>query len=188
MQTRIEAQNSMAQYLFGTKTSLNRTERSVVEWAMIDDYQAVLDLSCARENILSYYMSHYQLRACGLCFDIGSARELRERLDKAEIMSVIGADIPWQENSFDRILMTNSAPFYISSIELFREVYRVLKPKGIFVAALSTLPVNCGMHSLRRNHARTIDHLRELEELGFSNVAYNRTRFGRRCLIAHKAV
>ena len=188
MQTRLEAQNSMAQILFGTKVSLNRIERSVAEWAMIDDYQAVLDLSCVRENMLSHYMDLYQLRACGLCFDVVSARELRKRMDKAEIMSAIGADIPWQDASFDRVLMTNCAPSYLSPGELFTEVFRVLKPKGIFVAALSSLPVNCRNDGPRHDRDLTIAHLRKLEDMGFSKVAYNRTRFGRRCLIAHKAV
>ena len=188
MQTRLEAQNSMAQYLFGSKISLNRIERSVAEWAMIDDYQAVLDLSCARKNMLSHYMDLYQLRACGLCFDVASARELRKHMDKAEIMSAIGPDIPWQGASFDRVLMTNCAPSYISPGELFTEVFRVLKPKGVFVAALSALPANWGNDGLRHNRDGVIAHLRELEDIGFSKVAYNRTRFGRRCLIAHKAV
>ncbi len=188
MQTRLEVQNSMAQYLFGSKISLNRIERSVAEWAMIDDYQAVLDLSCARKNMLSHYMDLYQLRACGLCFDVASARELRKHMDKAEIMSAIGPDIPWQGASFDRVLMTNCAPSYISPGELFTEVFRVLKPKGVFVAALSALPANCGNDGLRHNRDGVIAHLRELEDIGFSKVAYNRTRFGRRCLIAHKAV
>ena len=114
MQTRLEAQTIMAQYLSGSRVSLNRAEKSVVEWAMVDDYQAVLDLSCSRDNLLSHYLSHYQLRACGLCFDIASARELRGGLDKAEIMSAMGADIPWQEDSFDRVLMTCFVPSYVS--------------------------------------------------------------------------
>ena len=136
MQTRLEAQTIMAQYLSGSRVSLNRAEKSVVEWAMVDDYQAVLDLSCSRDNLLAHYLSHYQLRACGLCFDIVTAREIRGGLDHAEIMSAMGADIPWQEESFDRVVMTSFVPSYVSMDELFSEVFRVLKPGGRFVAAL----------------------------------------------------
>ena len=186
MQTRLEAQTIMAQYLSGARVSLNRAEKAVVEWAMVDDYQAVLDLSCSRDNLLSHYLSHYQLRACGLCFDIASARELRAGLDHAEIMSAMGADIPWQEDSFDRVLMTSFVPSYVSMDELFSEVFRVLKPGGRFVAAISAFP-GCGsFYTMRLDAELMMSYLKKMEDIGFINVAYNKTRFGSRCLIAHK--
>lgn len=186
MQTRLEAQTSMTQYLSGTRVSLNRAEKAVVEWAMVDDYQAVLDLSCSRENLLSHYLSHYQLRACGLCFDIASARELRGGLDKAEIMSAMRAEIPWQAVSFDRVLMTCDVPSYVSMDELFFEVYRVLKPGGQFVAALGALPGGGNFYAMHLDADLMMSYLKRMESIGFINVAYNKARFGSRCLIAHK--
>lgn len=186
MQTRLEAQTSMAQYLYGTRVSLNRSEKAVVEWAMVDDYQAVLDLSCSRENLLSHYLSHYQLRACGLCFDLASARELRAGLDKAEIMSAMGADVPWKEDSFDRVLMSCYVPSYVSMDELFFEVHRVLKPGGRFVAALGALSGGGSFYATHLDTDLMMSYLRKLENIGFVHVAYNKTRFGSRCLIAYK--
>jgi hypothetical protein len=31
-----------------------------------------------------------------------------------------------------------------------------------------------------------MSYLKKMEDIGFINVAYNKTRFGSRCLIAHK--
>ena len=186
MQTRREAQTIIAQYLSGSRVSLNRANTAVVQWAMVDDYQAILDLSCSRDNLLSHYLSHYQLRACGLCFDIASARELRGGLDKAEIMSAMGADIPWQEDSFDRVLMTCFVPSYVSMDELFSEVFRVLKPGGRFVAAISAFPGGGSFYAMRLDTDLMMSYMKKMEDIGFINVAYNKTRFGSRCLIAHK--
>lgn len=186
MQTRIEAQGNISQYFTGTKISLNRAEKAVSEWAMVDDYQAVLDLSCTRENMLSHYLSHYQLRACGLSFDTGLAKDLRDTLESAEVMSTMGADIPWQEDSFDRVLMTSPVPSYVRAVELFSEVHRVLKPGGKYVVSVSSLPGLTYLNSLHSNCELMMDFLKQMEAIGYTKVAYNKTRFGARCLIAHK--
>lgn len=186
MQTRMEALNSMGQFLSGFRVILSRTERAVADWAMVDDYQAVLDLSCARGHLLSHYLSAYQLRGCGLCYDNGDAQNLREGLNRAEIMYTMGADIPWKESSFDRVLMAAPVPGYVAMQDLFHEVLRVLKPGGKFVAAVGALNGNPGLCSFHRHGDLLLSHLKQMEEIGFINVAYNKSRFRSRCLLASK--
>lgn len=186
MQTRIELQSSMGQFLSGFRAPLNRLERAVAEWAMIDDYQAVLDLSCVREHLLSHYLAHYELRACGLCFDASVSRKMRNDLEHAEIMYTMGPDIPWQSGSFDRILLSAELPGYISGDDLLGEAYRVLKPGGKLIAAVGALFANSGFHPFQRNADMSLEYLKKMENIGFVNVSYHQARLGSRCLLAGK--
>ena len=69
MQTRAELQGSLNQYLSNTRLMLSRSERSVINWAMVDDHQSILELACEHENLIRYFQNEYRIRACGMCFD-----------------------------------------------------------------------------------------------------------------------
>lgn len=186
MQTRIRLPEDIYQYIAGTRVKLNRAERSAVQWARIDDYQAVLEVSCEREHLINYYQSQYHLRACGLCFDIELARQLRSSLENAEIMSSINGDIPWKNDSFNRIIMTNILPHYLCINDFLTEIYRVLAPGGKLVFTLPIINNNNFLFSLKTNMFDWKPLLQQLEKAGFEDVFCNKTRFVERCLIAHK--
>lgn len=186
MQSRMEAQSAMGHLLTGFRVSLNRQERAVVDWAMVDDYQAVLDLSCARGHLLSHYLSAYQLRGCGLCFDPADARRLRANIEDAEIMYAMGPDIPWQENSFDRVLLAAPLPGYTRLSDWLAEICRVLKPGGRLVAALGALNTEGGFDLFRRQPGLSLGYLKQLEGVGFTDAACHRSRLGSGCLLARK--
>lgn len=186
MQTRAELQSSIDQYLSSKRIYLNRSQRSVLNWAMIDDHQSILELGCVQENLINELQNQYRIRACGLCFDVELAQSLRLSLSQAEIMPSISGDIPWRSNSFDRIILTNALPHYFSLNVFLTEIYRVLAPEGKIVLALSGLKLNHLMHSLKPDSAVWKQFLVLIESVGFKDATCNRSRFGQRCLIAHK--
>ena len=186
MQTRIELPGGIYQHISNTRVKLNRSERSVVDWAMVDDHQSVLELSCEQDRLINYYQSQYHIRACGLCFDIELAQQLRSSLERAEIMSSMNGDIPWQSDSFNRILMSNALPYYLSLQEFLSEIYRVLAPGGKLVLALPSINIYRHQLSFKSDTSIWKQFLLQLEKTGFKDVSCNRTRFIQRCLIAYK--
>ena len=186
MQTRAELQGSINQYLSNTRINLSKSERSVINWAMVDDHQSVLELACEQDNLIRHFQNQYRIRACGLCFDVELAQSLRCSLDQAEIMSSSCGDIPWQNDSFDRIILTNSLPYYLSLNVFLLEIYRVLAPGGKVVFALPGLKLNHLLHSLKPDSAVWKQFLLQMENAGFKDVRCNKTHFVQRCLIAHK--
>ena len=186
MQTRIELTGNINQYIASTRVKLNRSERSAVHWAMVDDHHSVLELSCERERLINYYQSQYHIRACGLCFDLELAQQLRLSLEHAEIMSSISGDIPWKNESFNRIIMTNPLPHYLSINEFLSEIYRVLTPGGKLVFTLPSINISHHFITIKSNISNWKQILLQLEKAGFEEVSCNRTQFVERCLIAHK--
>ena len=112
MQTKAELQLRMAQTLGAWRKPLGAAERAVDDWAMVDEHQAVLEVLGADGGLLRHYMNRYSLRACGLCFDHQQVGEMRRLIPGAEIMPATAGDIPWQGDSFDRVLMAHPLPRY----------------------------------------------------------------------------
>lgn len=186
MQSKLELQGRLfpVNGLF-RRSSLSPSERAVGDWAMVDDQQAVLEVFGQDSKLLRHYLNHYRVRACGLCFDERRARELRIGFHEAEIMPSVGGDIPWQDRSFDRILVARSLPGYVDLTVFLKDCFRVLRPGGRLVIALPALPLQLrfgGTGGLSRHQL-----LRELEACGFTDVSYRRSRLSHLSIIARKA-
>lgn len=186
MQTRIELPGSIAPYLLHSRTKLSRLERAVIHWAMVDDHHSLLEIACEQDRLISYYQRQYHIRACGLCFDIDIARKLRSEMDNAEIMSSLNGDIPWKNDSFDRIIMTNSLPYYLSIHDFLSEIFRVLAPGGKLVFTLGSMNLYRCFPTERFARSSRNYFLKKLENLGFKDVSCNTTMLLQSCLIAHK--
>lgn len=186
MQTRAELQGSLNQYLSNTRVMLSRSERSVINWAMVDDHQSILELACEHENLIRHFQNQYRIRACGLCFDAELSQSLRSSLDQAEIMWSNCGDIPWKNDSFDRVILTNTLPYYLSLDIFLSEIYRVLAPGGKVIFALPGIKLNHLLHSLKPDTAVWKQFLLQMENAGFKDVRCNKSHFVQRCLIAHK--
>lgn len=191
MQTKVELQGKLTQQLWKEPVALNSAERSLTDWAMVDDHQAILDVNCVRDHLLRHYLSNYRVRACGLCLDAQQAHHLRHALSGAEIMYSTGNEIPWRDDSFDRIFMAHPLPNYINMSEFALEVKRVLKVDGRLILALPPLPwwqmVSALWQGNQYRHAAVQPLLALLEMNGFADVSCRHSRIGQRCVVAHKA-
>ena len=192
MQTRLEMQSRATAYIGGWRIPLTGPQRAAVDWALVDDHQALLDLSCADGHLLQYYTQRYQLRACGVCYDAQQAQKTRDSLPAAEIMYSPSADIPWQENSFDRVLLTETLPVFGHPLDLLRETIRVLKPGGMLVAIVHCLPYQKTLLMPFSGAGKDIplkrcQMLEALEAQGFEDVSLRQSRMVYAALIAHKS-
>jgi cyclopropane fatty-acyl-phospholipid synthase-like methyltransferase len=192
MQTRLELQSKATALLGGWRIPLTGAERAAIDWALVDDHLAVLDLSCADGRLLRYYTQRYQLRACGVCYDAQQAQQTRDSLQSSEIMYTASTDIPWQDESFDRVLLTGILPAFGHPLELLKETCRVLRPGGILLVVFSSLPFQKSLKlpffgggkeiSLSRRQL-----LESLEVRGFEDVSLRQSRVVYTTLIAHKS-
>lgn len=192
MQTRLEMQSKATAFIGGWRISLTGMQRAAVDWALVDDHQTLLDLSCAEGYLLQYYTQRYQLRACGVCYDALQAQKTRDSLPAAEIMYSPTVDIPWQANSFDRVLLTEALPAFGHPLDMLRETFRVLKPGGMLVAIVHCLPLQKTLLMPFSGAGKDIplkrrQMLEALEAQGFEDVSLRQSRMVYAALIAHKS-
>jgi len=105
-----------------------------------------------------------------------------------------GAEIPFDDESFDKILTVNTLYFWQNPDLLLNEVYRVLKPNGIFALTfadksfmekLPFTPFGFNLYSLKdaeellqKNHFKIIESISQTEQVfSKTNEIVNRTFF-----------
>lgn len=98
-------------------------------------------------------------------------------------MYAAGVQIPWQDASFDRVLLTRQLPSHIEPLELSREVLRVLKPGGKMLCVASGLPFGrlLTLPCLKAGRPLNMDRdelLHALEREGFVDVTIRQSRLG----------
>lgn len=62
------------------RTHLRGAQKALAQWAIVDDYNNILDLSCQDTRLLRFLSQKYSLRACGIADDPEHARALRLEL------------------------------------------------------------------------------------------------------------
>ena len=160
---------------------LHGASKALAQWAIVDDYNTVLDLSCRDTRLLRYFSHKYSLRACGIASENEEARLLQKQLPEAEIFCARPGDIPWQENTFDVVFCQLAKSEGDREVAALREALRVLRPCGQLLIAVKGLPEPiCSMASMLgigatdRLHPRTL--LRQMENAGFDDVSYRTVR------------
>ena len=159
-------------------TFLHGASKALAQWAIVDDYDHILDLSCGDGKLLNYLSKKYSLRACGIADNPDHARSLRGMMPDAEVFSARKEDIPWRSNAFNAV-------FYQMKNEqqdgaFLQEVMRVLKPGGQVLISLSSVPqVLHGMASVfgfaNEDCTNHVQLLSWMEKAGLKDVSWRLT-------------
>lgn len=172
------------QSVWDKKKPMTTVQRALIRWAMVDDDQAILEVSCKRAALLRHYLDHFYVRACGLCRDYAALHALRTDAPEAEWMMGTPADIPWQNGTFSVVLASSVSEEPTQA--RVRELCRVLQPGGRVVMGVSLLPSLwndgsatglAGLHILKKWMA-------SFSKAGFDDVSVRFGGFGCPVLLA----
>lgn len=157
---------------------LHGAQKALAQWAIVDDYDNILDMHCEDAQLLRYLAQKYSLRACGIADDPEHARALRNGFGDAEIFCARKEDIPWRDESFDAVFYQMKKNEYGFSGGFMREAMRVLKPGGQMLMAVSGAPE--ALHQAASllgigeadEHVKPAQILTAMEEAGFDDVSW----------------
>ena len=155
---------------------LHGAQKALAQWAIVDDYDTILDLHCQDTRLLRYFSYRFSLRACGIADDVERARALRGEAPEAEIFCARREDIPWRSGSFDSVFYQVKKTDAGFDPAFLQEALRVLKPGGQLLIAIQGLPelagrVLRGMGLTAEAGVTTRGILRAMEEAGFADVS-----------------
>ncbi|MBQ9197935.1 MAG: methyltransferase domain-containing protein [Clostridia bacterium] len=162
-------------------TQLHGAQKAMAQWAIVDDYDAILDMRCNDVSLLRHLSRRFSLRACGITENAAEAKEMQESLPEAEIFCARKEDIPWRDDCFDAVF------YQINKKEngdcgFLKEAMRVLKPNGQMLIAVHGLPeVICGAAEMAgvgemEGHLKPHALLKAMEAAGFADVSYRISR------------
>ncbi len=161
-----------------TGMSLHGAQKALARWAIVDDYNNILDLHCQDAHLLRYFSQKFDLRACGITDDPERAKALRLSVPTAEIFCARITDIPWRSEAFDTVFYQIKKSEPMPDLSFLQEAARVLKPGGQLIIALQGLP------EMLRRAASVVGMmdcdgcvtphtlLQGLEKAGLSDVSY----------------
>ena len=157
---------------------LHGAQKALAQWAIVDDYNAVLDLSCGSGRLLRALSHRYSLRACGIAGDDAAARLTRSSLPNAEILCARWESLPWRDGSFDAVFCQIQKTNMPSDPGFLREALRVLKPDGQLLIAVRGMPeAFCALREAlgdggETGRVRPRELMTAMEAAGFDDVSY----------------
>lgn len=157
---------------------LHGAQKALADWAIVDDFNDILDLHCQDTQLLRYLSQKFSLRACGIADSSEHARQLREEAPDAEIFCARINDIPWRSEAFDTVFYQLKKNDAEADLSFLQEAARVLKPGGQMIIAIEGLPeALCAplsalgiMEQEERITPRKV--LTSMENAGLSDVSY----------------
>ncbi len=96
----------------------------------LDDKTSCLDFGAGRGNVSAMNFREQGARVSGV--DVSPAVLENPYLDSAQVMN--GSLLPFESESFDLVFSDNVLEHLDDPVSIFKEIYRVLKPGGIFIA------------------------------------------------------
>lgn len=101
----------------------------------------LLDVGCGTGTILSRLAEDKDISLAGIDLTEEMLNVARERLgDRADLKLGDSERLPWDNNSFDTIICSNSFHHYPEPMKVLGEMLRVLKPKGHLIIGDPSMP------------------------------------------------
>lgn len=112
------------------------SRQEVVEVLEGHEFETLLDLDCGGGKLLEQLFETFpDMKADGFDYSLERLAGAKERLAGKDIELKLGnaTHLPYDDHSFDVVVSTATFHHYMTPDLVLNEVYRVLKPKGVFV-------------------------------------------------------
>jgi ubiquinone/menaquinone biosynthesis C-methylase UbiE len=139
--------------------------------------KSVLDVGCG----IGEALLEAKARGASSCAGIDLSNEMieiaRKRLPEADFQTGSVEKLPWQTNSFDLSISIEAMYYFHNPEESLKEIYRVLKPGGLFASAIEFYKENAGSQVWAEQLPMKIwcwseqEWQQAFEEAGFSEVS-----------------
>jgi Methylase involved in ubiquinone/menaquinone biosynthesis len=175
---------------------LNAGEKGLLQFAVIDDGDTVLQISCSGGALLREMLRKHHCQVCGTTGDMAALRVARQSLPDADIIYAQPDDIPWRDESFSILLCNVDFGQIEDPARLLKEAMRVLKPGGQMLMTLTWYPspISHMLNYFSRqegfensNHCYSKQEaIATLEVMGFESVTWHTNEFGSSVVIGWK--
>ena len=140
MTTRVQENRRLKNALTDRCPRMGMLERGMLRNAVFDPGDKVLDANVCSGQLSEYMLEHMDCRVCGVSDRMEEVRLTRARMYNGDFVYAASGDIPWQDQTFDTVLLHPSDGNADTLQVLLRECKRVLKPGGQLVLGLRSLP------------------------------------------------
>ena len=136
MTTRVQEKNCVQQALEKREPRMGMLEKCMLRSAVFDPADKVLDANVCSGQVAEYLLRNMECEVCGVSDRMEEVRRTRARMYSGDFVYAAIGDIPWQDETFDTVLLHPGE----CDPELLRvqlaECGRVLKPGGQLVLGL----------------------------------------------------
>lgn len=140
MTTRVQENICLQKQNVHRLPSMSRLEKAMLSHASFEAGGKVLDANAASGRIAEYLLNQTDCQVCGVSDRMEEIRQIRTRFSKGDFAYAAIGDIPWQDATFDTILLHAAEGAIFSLREQFKECSRVLRTGGQLILGLKTLP------------------------------------------------
>lgn len=119
---------------------MSALEKCMLRNAVFDPGDKVLDANVCSGRVSEYLLEHMECQVCGVSDRMEEVRRTRARMYSGDFVYAAAGDIPWQDHTFDTVLLHPSDGNADTLLAQLVECRRVLKPGGQLVLGLKSLP------------------------------------------------
>lgn len=117
-------------------------EKAMLRHAVFDPADKVLDANVCSGQVAEYLLRNMDCQVCGVSDRMEEIRRTRARMYGGDFVYAAVGDIPWQENTFDTVLLHPAEGGQEALRAQLKESSRVLKPGGQLVLGLKSVPAS----------------------------------------------
>ena len=144
--------------------SFKMRARTVFEYVDPTDDMLILDLPCGRGFYINMFRYVSQCRLVGADLDwdvVLKAKHNVGHLDNVDIQGVNIYQMPYADNTFDAVILSEVLEHLDDDAQALKEAYRVLKPNGVLAVTVPHAnypflwdPINKTLETLFKRHIR----------------------------------
>lgn len=141
MTTRVQENRRFRSLPLCRQQRMSALEKCMLRNAVFDPGDKVLDANVCSIRVPEYLLEHMECRVCGVSDSMEEVRRTRARMYNGDFVYAAAGDIPWQDHTFDTVLLHPSDGNADTLLAQLAECRRVLKPGGQLVLGLKSLPL-----------------------------------------------